>query len=343
MQWPSGGGWCRLLTVGLLVLVAAPAARAAAKTEVKFYTFDRVELHGTFYAPEGGPRSPAVILVHRLGGSRQDAGWEELATALRKADFAVLSFDLRGHGESTTVEPTAFWRLPTNYTQIRGANPKKEQIAFKDFRTEYYPWLAHDLDAAKQFLDQQNNARLCNSSNLIVIGAQDGGAVAALWICWEWFHRRTEHDAFGRVFPVGPPEGQDISAAVWLSVPATLGRGSLSAWFRAPVSAGQRATVGEKVAMQFLYGKEDTRAAQAARVLMDACKGSRGHPSLASLLAKPGKAAGADLLGKEELKTEQDILNFLNAVLEKPHNLWAQRSIGVLTQIPLSQFGYWLR
>lgn len=330
----------RLLAAWLSALLLPLVAGAAGKNEVKFKSFDHVQLCGTFYATDAGARSPCVILVHRLGGSRQDEGWDELAQTLQKADFAVLSFDLRGHGESTSIDPNTFWRVQANLTYVRGASPKKDRIAFKDFRPDYYPWLANDLAAAKQYLDEQNNARLCNSSSVIVIGAQDGAAVGALWMSSEWLRRRTERDVLGRALPVGPLEGQDVSAAVWLSIPEYLGRGSLANWFRAPLP-GTRATLAEKVPMDFLYGKDDRRAASAASMLMKACRGSRAHPTLSASLAKPGKVSGAELLTKEA-HTDEDVLTFLKTVLEKRSSTpGGQRTLGTLTPVPLAQFGYY--
>src|SRR5262245_36031916 len=95
------------LSCWLLTSLPAPA-QDAEKEEIRFFTADQVELCGTFYPGSRGPKSPSVLLLHAVGGSRKDPGWEDLATALQKSGCAVLAFDFRGHGESTTVQ-REFW------------------------------------------------------------------------------------------------------------------------------------------------------------------------------------------------------------------------------------------
>src|SRR5437879_3525330 len=102
-------GVLAFLLAPLAALAQPPATTPINKDEVKFDSFDGVELHGTFYPASGGTKSPCVLLIHKIGGNRNQAGWEDLAVYLQKKDFAVLSFDLRGHGESLTVNPNLFW------------------------------------------------------------------------------------------------------------------------------------------------------------------------------------------------------------------------------------------
>lgn len=60
---------------------------------------DGLDLAGTFYAPIDEPSPwPGVILLHMLGGSRKS--WDEYAEEFANAGYAVLSIDLRGHGET---------------------------------------------------------------------------------------------------------------------------------------------------------------------------------------------------------------------------------------------------
>jgi dienelactone hydrolase len=59
---------------------------------------DGVTLFGAFYAPESSEPRPGVLLIHQLGGQKED--WATFADRLREDGYAVLSLDLRGHGES---------------------------------------------------------------------------------------------------------------------------------------------------------------------------------------------------------------------------------------------------
>jgi fermentation-respiration switch protein FrsA (DUF1100 family) len=61
---------------------------------------DGVDLAATLYEPSTAPPPagyPAIVLFHALGGKRQDL---EAVAQRFDQDFAVLAFDLRGHGQS---------------------------------------------------------------------------------------------------------------------------------------------------------------------------------------------------------------------------------------------------
>src|SRR5437899_238296 len=75
---------------------------------VKFNTVDGVELHGVFYTSDRGKKAPCVMILPKIGSNSSQEGWDQLATDLQKAGYAVLLFDYRGHGDSTNVDP-GFW------------------------------------------------------------------------------------------------------------------------------------------------------------------------------------------------------------------------------------------
>jgi pimeloyl-ACP methyl ester carboxylesterase len=67
--------------------------------DVDIPTEDGFTLRGTLH-PGATPDAPAVVLVHQVGSAR--AEWATLVRALREEPaLTVLTFDLRGHGEST--------------------------------------------------------------------------------------------------------------------------------------------------------------------------------------------------------------------------------------------------
>jgi pimeloyl-ACP methyl ester carboxylesterase len=66
-----------------------------------FKSFDLVELHGSFEMPLGVPAPiPAVLLLHGYGEDR--SVWKDFSKQLIDRGFAVMTLDLRGHGESRT-------------------------------------------------------------------------------------------------------------------------------------------------------------------------------------------------------------------------------------------------
>lgn len=87
----SGNRLARLLDVWRL----GPGFSAPV-TDVALTTRDGVELAASLLS---GDRDPAVVVAHGFGAHRRKAAYVRLAETLA-ADQAVLSVDLRGHGES---------------------------------------------------------------------------------------------------------------------------------------------------------------------------------------------------------------------------------------------------
>lgn len=82
---------------------------SAGGQRVSFLTDDKVQIVGTYYAPQTTTLPPsananAVILLHMLGHNRSD--WNDFASTLsnKTNGYAVLSIDLRGHGDSITSQ-----------------------------------------------------------------------------------------------------------------------------------------------------------------------------------------------------------------------------------------------
>src|SRR5215212_2652454 len=95
-----------LLAVPLLAgVVLAPSASAAGdiRTEVARVPSgsgaDAVELDTTLYLPAGGGRSPAVVLAHGFGGSKDSVAGD--ARVLAERGYVVLTYSARGFGRST--------------------------------------------------------------------------------------------------------------------------------------------------------------------------------------------------------------------------------------------------
>jgi esterase/lipase len=83
-------------------LVGAGAARAVPPlpgTDVTIQMSDGVKLASTLYQPPVGTGpAPAILMMHGLGGKRQDLA--ALAVDLANRGYVVLTPDFRGHGES---------------------------------------------------------------------------------------------------------------------------------------------------------------------------------------------------------------------------------------------------
>jgi pimeloyl-ACP methyl ester carboxylesterase len=113
-----------------------------------------------------------VILLHGFEGNRKE--FEPLALMLQRQGHAVLTVDLRGHGDSSRLE------LP-NGTE-REIDPARLRAV--DFRA-----MEIDVEAAKRFLLEKNNLGALNLELLCLVGAEMGGIVATNWIAADWSRR----------------------------------------------------------------------------------------------------------------------------------------------------------
>jgi pimeloyl-ACP methyl ester carboxylesterase len=332
-------------TVACLVLALVLGASRAAqpgdgglRERVKFTTADQVELHGGFYPSMKGRKAPCVLLLHPLGGSEPSAAWGALARRLQAAGFAVLGFDFRGHGGSTAVGP-GFWRVRSNQTlkSYRPVRPE-DTIHADDFATlASYLMMVNDIAAAKRFLDRKNDNGECNSADLVVLGAQTGATLGALWVAWEWQRRRLVSGVPFVPAYQGKAEGEDIACAIWLSLRPSVG--GPRDW-SLPVAAWLY-PLRQKVPMCFFYGAEDRPAARFADYLYDKVLKGPQLPLTFQVPLKGTKLAGVELLGQKDLATEDLIFKYLDKVLEdRATTVWSERNADriPLGLVPIERF-----
>ncbi|MBU6296555.1 MAG: alpha/beta hydrolase, partial [Planctomycetes bacterium] len=154
------------MTAAALVLIASFASAQAAEAKadkVKFDTVDGVTLIGKFYPGSKGKKGSTFLLLHSFekgkGGSSAQDGWADLAGALQADGHSVLSFDFRGHGESTGVSQD-FWNiLPENPMTGQVGNPHNKILGTPKANTanvldasrfppKYFFYLVNDISAA---------------------------------------------------------------------------------------------------------------------------------------------------------------------------------------------------
>lgn len=127
----SGGLPCRrvLSSIVALIFSFAPLVRAE-KRDVTLAAADGFLLRGTFYSTD--KPGPGVLLLHQCDGDRHL--YDHLATMLNTAGYNVLTFDLRGLGESKAGEYLDF-------------NSQLQKIIDR---------MPGDVDAALSFMNSQN-------------------------------------------------------------------------------------------------------------------------------------------------------------------------------------------
>jgi len=89
-----------LITFASLVALCAAGRASAGTQELTLHMSDGVDLAATLYEPSAAAPPagyPAIVLFHGIGGKRQDL--TNVAQAFA-SNFAVLTFDFRGHGQS---------------------------------------------------------------------------------------------------------------------------------------------------------------------------------------------------------------------------------------------------
>ena len=141
----------RFIAFGVIVLLASVAVASAQTSmmDVDITAMDGHNLKGTYRSP--GASGPAMLLVHQCNMDRHS--WDSLASHLVEAGIHVLTFDLRGFGES-------------------GERPA-EREAYQAMRSEKWPG---DVDAAYAYLLDKEGV---DGSRVAVAGASCGVALAA--------------------------------------------------------------------------------------------------------------------------------------------------------------------
>src|SRR5580698_3816273 len=208
---------CLAVCAALLSLCALPAVSApgapgpAAPTPRVLQTDDNWGIYITYF-PAPGDRevftkeAPVVILLH---GDKQNRlvyeGPRGLATRLQQEGCAVITVDLRKHGQSTNVAQVGGDSAPTRSTEA--------SIQASDYRN----MVEFDLEVVKRFIQQLHQAKKLNMRKLGIVAAGSSVGVAAAFADADW-NKEPYDDA--PADDMKTPRGQDVRALVFLSPPA---------------------------------------------------------------------------------------------------------------------------
>jgi alpha-beta hydrolase superfamily lysophospholipase len=305
-------------SAALLGAVPALVAQTRARDlgdRVIIRTADGVELVGTYYS--GSRKSPCVLFLHGLGEKGHSRSWRPLAELLHKDGYAVLSFDFRGHGQSTTVEPETFWMQPANRAGID--DRQDEEIRAADFKGGYWPVLANDIGAVRSFLDRKNDLGECNASNLILIGADEGATLGALWLHSECYRYRQHPAPFFGALPQlnKTPEIDRVLAAVWFNIASDLGTRSLSL-------TGLLAAPAQRyrVPMVFVHDTDNPAARRTAQALDRDLSNAQRLPYTGAVQVPAGNVQHGEQL--MERYPAQRLLDYLESVKDAQADEWQE-------------------
>jgi pimeloyl-ACP methyl ester carboxylesterase len=302
--------------------VSLDPPKAGSTTTMTFHTADHVDLVGTLYTGEGKRHDGCILLLHDLGSDRSDPNLVRLAQALQNAGRDVVTFDFRGHGESTKLLPIRsanFWNVSANRT-LKSYQPKMAYnrqattITAADMDPTYHPWLVNDIAAVRMMLDRLHDERKVNTDNLILIGSGESATLGALWVAAEYgrfrqlrANPRTNVSVWNTI-----PEARQLAGVLWFTPTPTFGKQTidLDDWLRR--------TYGKTLAappILFVCGERDEAAVSLAneRVKKLRLRGT-AHKLTEVVTIKDSILAGQNLL--QEKETEKLILDRVTKMLE---------------------------
>lgn len=224
--------WSTTARIGLLGMVAAvlgtaglvpPAGRAAQKdpaarksTELAepenktLQTSDGGGLHITYYKSLGEKESPVVVLLHMKDGNRFVwQGPKGFARRLQEEGYAVVTVDLRFHGESKIGGAPAV----TNVNQGAGKKKDKKKAGIELRPVDLEAMVECDMEAVKGFIKDEHQAGNLNMNKLGIVGPEMGASVAVAYAALDW--DKAPYDDAQEGFQT--PRGQDVRALVLIS------------------------------------------------------------------------------------------------------------------------------
>jgi len=147
----------RFLLLAAACLVAH-AARADRARMLRLQTPDDVGLAAAYYpASSTNAVLPAAVLLHSFGSNRDE--WGSFPLLLQHNGIAVLSFDFRGHGESTR--------------RITSAGP--QLVDYQSFTQRDFQNLLLDINSAVDWLEEQP---AIDKQRIVLIGSSLGANLA---------------------------------------------------------------------------------------------------------------------------------------------------------------------
>ena len=121
--------------------------------------------------------TPVVILLH--GDKENRLVWEGekgLAPRLQREGFAVITVDLRKHGQSTNVG-RASGDSPAGGKSTEGTNLQS---------VDYGNMVDQDLEAVKKFIYEQHQAKRLNMNKIGIVAAETSAAIAVCFAANDW-------------------------------------------------------------------------------------------------------------------------------------------------------------
>lgn len=312
-----GSPFARLGLFVMLVSVcsasqAAPPANEVFTSEVRtLQTRDGVPLRITYYPSVKGKESPVVVLLHMKDGNRLIwQGKGGFAERLQQEGFAVITVDLRKHGESRPGGGGAGNVLPEG-----GRKGTDKRAASGDLKpADYRAMWEIDVETVKNFIYDENQAERLNMNKMGIVGPEMGAGVAALFAANDWLKPPHEDGQVG----FQTPRGQDVRAIVLIS-PKSSFHGLVIAPAINVLREQQR-----DVAFLVCVGKHDPQDKGQAKKIFDQAAAFPNASKRMYRYEYPGKLHGTDLIGNK-LGIEEHMVAFFDQHLKQRESPWRDR------------------
>jgi pimeloyl-ACP methyl ester carboxylesterase len=278
-------------------------------------TRDGGTIHITYYKSLQGKESPVVVLLHQKDGNRfvWQAKTEGFAETLQKEGYAVITVDLRFHGESKAAGAT----VAGNANQGDGSKKGGKKVSgTPELKLgDYKAMIDFDMEAVKKFIYDEHQAENLNMNKMGIVGPEMGATIATLFAANDWLKEPHEDGQAG----FKTPRGQDVRALVLISP-----QSSFHGLAIAPAINVLR-DPRFKVGFLFAVGKSDSQdKGQQTKRLYDQAAAQGGKEDRIFLREYAGKLRGTDLIGKR-LGLEKHMLTFFNETLVKIDAPWRDR------------------
>ncbi len=300
---------CLLLVTALAgsaqPIMAQPAAKSVADAgkdpalqprPESLTTRDGVKITVYYYPSNKGKDGIPVMIVHEWKG--QFAPYVKLCKALRKAGFAAIVVEYRGHGNSKTYRDRTGSEQAFNLSTM-GRGDADAIIRF-------------DLEEAKQFLKEENNAGRLNLNALCMIGVEEGAILAGYWAARDW-----KIPSVGRM-----KQGQDVKALVYVSPEKNLHGLSMTAPVTEPILLG--------LPTMIVAGQSSSQGSEAERIgsRIESVKKRFNRGTLSGLeMVLPKTALSGPALINDDATVIPKIITFLkeNVKVSRSENPWIDR------------------
>ncbi|MEO2034254.1 MAG: hypothetical protein ABGZ35_19430 [Planctomycetaceae bacterium] len=257
-------------------------------------------IHVTYLEADKGKEAPVVVLLTAANGNEKlevtRKVWTELANHLHKNGFAVLSVDLRKHGDS----------------QLEGVVEKRQK---KVMVVDYRNMVFGDMEAVKAFLLEMHEQEKLNIRKTAIVTSGASGLVGAAFALNDW-NKPPYQDAPSLADRT--PRGQDVRAMVMFSPRNT--RGFNMAKILRPLSIPKLG-----IAFRIYHSSEDEAEEKFAKKVFGFVdlKGEE-YDQLRSIEAAPASGEGF-LQGRVGQAVQSDLTQFLKTHLTELPSPWKSR------------------